>query len=162
MIMSKLLTLPLALFGLALVAGCDYGQASASSAASGENGPRANWQTDYEATLAAAAATGNKVLVQFTGSDWCPPCQALKRDVLDTEAFVSFANENLHLVELDFPRNIRQPASLVEQNRTLQEQYNIRGFPTLVLLDSEGNELDRKVGMMRGGVDAYLSWLRSS
>ena len=40
-----------------------------------------NWQTDYKSVLKQAKKDKKNVLVYFTGSDWCPPCKMLKRDL---------------------------------------------------------------------------------
>ena len=39
------------------------------------------WQTDYDKALATAKAESKRVLLDFTGSDWCGPCISLKKKV---------------------------------------------------------------------------------
>ena len=36
-------------------------------------GAAAEWQTDYDQALVAAKSARKCVLIDFTGSDWCPP-----------------------------------------------------------------------------------------
>jgi thioredoxin-related protein len=38
------------------------------------------------------------ILLKFSGSDWCIPCIKLQKEVLNTQEFKSFADENLVLI----------------------------------------------------------------
>jgi thioredoxin-related protein len=80
------------------------------------------------------------VLVEFTGSDWCPPCIAMRKNVFSKKEFVQAASKNFILVELDFPKADK---ALSEKNKPLAEKYKIEGFPTVILLNSEGKEFNR-------------------
>lgn len=136
------------------------GQASAGADIENSDEPvePVEWETDYERALAMAAEQDKRVLINFTGSDWCPPCIRLKDEVFEDQVFHRYAKENLILLELDFPRSVEQPAELKEQNQRLQQEYSIEGFPTLIVLDSEGEEQRRHVGYMPGGPRAFLGW----
>ena len=119
------------------------------------------WSTDYEASLKKAAAEKRMVLLEFTGSDWCPPCKMQAREVFDKPEFAKFAEENLVPVKLDFPRNAPQSDELKAANRALAEKFGVQGFPTVVLLDSTGAELAREVGYQGGGVDGFVAWVNA-
>jgi protein disulfide-isomerase len=119
------------------------------------------WTTDYQAAIARAAADKKPVLLEFTGSDWCSPCKMMAAQIFDTNEFTEFANTSIVPVKIDFPRSKPQSPELKAQNQALSEQYNIEGFPTVVLLSSEGKELGRNVGLMRGGPAAMISWIQS-
>jgi thiol:disulfide interchange protein len=98
------------------------------------------WSTDLDKALADAKAGKKSVLVEFTGSDWCPPCIAMRKNVFSTKEFVQAASKNFILVELDFPKADK---ALAEKNKPLAEKYKIEGFPTVILLNSEGKEFNR-------------------
>jgi len=98
------------------------------------------------------------MLLDFTGSDWCGWCIKLKKEVFTKAAFKKYADAELVLVELDFPRNKPQSQEIKEQNEALAKKYGIRGFPTIVLLSPEG-ELVGKTGYRRGGAEAYVKHL---
>jgi thioredoxin-related protein len=117
----------------------------------------AGWDDDYDKALAQAKADKKLVLLDFTGSDWCPPCKKLEKDVFSTSEFKDYAKENLVLVELDFPQGKKQAKKVVEQNAKLQTQYAINGYPTLVVLNPEGKELARWVGYQPGGPGALIA-----
>jgi thioredoxin-related protein len=117
------------------------------------------WQTNYKQALAQAAKENKQLLLDFTGSDWCPPCMMMEREVLSTSQFESFASNKLVLVRLDYPRRKKLPANELQQNDQLQQQYSIEGFPTYVLLDSRGKEVKRVVGYVDGGPSAFIKWI---
>lgn len=98
------------------------------------------WTTDLDKALADAKASKKSVLVEFTGSDWCPPCIAMRKNVFSKKEFVQAASKNFILVELDFPKADK---ALADKNQPLAEKYKIEGFPTVVLLNSEGKEFNR-------------------
>jgi len=98
------------------------------------------WSTDLDKALADAKAGKKSVLVEFTGSDWCPPCIAMRKNVFSKKEFVQAASKNFILVELDFPKADK---ALADKNQPLAEKYKIEGFPTVILLDPEGKEFDR-------------------
>ena len=130
--------------GLALNA-ADAAPAKEAKEASKE--AKAVWLTDLEAAKKPAAAENKPILMFFTGSDWCGWCIKLHEDVLDKKEFQDFAKENVILLELDFPNSIPQSDALKKQNKALGEKFKVSGYPTMVLVASDGEkELDRTVG----------------
>lgn len=117
------------------------------------------WATDYEASLAAAQASGRLVLLNFTGSDWCVWCQRLREQILSQKPFLDYARERLVLVEVDFPEAAGQPASLKAQNQALKERYAVTGYPTVIFADADGRELGR-TGYMQGGPKTFVRELK--
>lgn len=98
------------------------------------------WSTDLEKALATAKKEKKSVLVEFTGSDWCPPCIQMRKNVFSKKEFVDKASEKFILVELDFPRGDK---AIADKNQPLAKKYKIEGFPTVVLLNPEGKEFNR-------------------
>lgn len=120
------------------------------------------WTTDYKAALATAKMENRPVLLEFTGSDWCPPCKMLAANVFSKDSFKEFASANLVPVKLDFPRSKTQSNELREQNNTLQQEYRVRGYPTIVLLDSTGTEIARKVGLAWRDPASFIAWVEAA
>ncbi|GAB4179617.1 MAG: hypothetical protein Fur0032_20350 [Terrimicrobiaceae bacterium] len=120
------------------------------------------WLVDYKEALEQAADKNQPILMEFTGSSWCPPCKMMKSEVFAAQDFKNFAAENLVLLELDFlPDGEPAVKKVAKQNTELAEKFQIEGFPTLILLDSKGNELARHVGFLPGGPKALISWVQS-
>ena len=62
------------------------------------------WLTDYDQAVKTAKETKRPILMLFTGSDWCPYCVKLEKNVLSKTEFKKYAKDNLVLLYLDFPR----------------------------------------------------------
>ncbi len=116
------------------------------------------WQTNFKAAQAKAKGEQKYLLVDFTGSDWCGWCIKLHNEVFDKEPFKAEAPKQFVLVELDFPHQKEQPPELKKQNKELSEKYNIEGFPTVLMMDAEGQVIAR-TGYREGGVEEYLKYL---
>ena len=67
-------------------------------------------------------------------------------------------NKNLVLVKLDFPKNIKQSKETKLYNRNLANKYKIKGFPTILILDSKGKLLDT-TGYLPDGPVNYIKSL---
>ncbi len=99
------------------------------------------------------------VLLDFTGSDWCPWCIRFDHDVLETDQFATYAQSKLELVRVDFPRTKPQDDALKQANKALASQYHVTGYPTFVLVNYAGNEFGRQVGYLEGGPSAFITEL---
>ena len=91
----------------------------------------------------------------FTGSDWFGWCKKLMAEVFTQPEFKSYAAAHLVLLEIDFPRRKQQPGALKRQNEFLQAQHSITGYPTVVVLNSEGKSVGQ-LGYMEGGPPAFI------
>ena len=119
----------------------------------------AEWTEDYAAALAQAKREHKNLLLDFTGSDWCGWCIKFKKEVLDSAEFQDYAAKNVVLVELDYPHKKVQADDLKKANAALKKQYDVHGFPTLVVLDKDGKEIGRQVGYSEGGPKAFIAKL---
>jgi protein disulfide-isomerase len=115
----------------------------------------ASWQTDIRAAKAQAKREGKTVLVNFTGSDWCGWCIKLKQEVFSQPQFDAYANKHLVLVEIDFPRRTAQSPAVKKANSELAKIAKVSGFPTVLLMDSDGFEIGR-CGYVPGGPAAFI------
>jgi protein disulfide-isomerase len=121
------------------------------------NAAESIWLTDLPKAQAQAKAENKIVLLDFTGSDWCGWCIKFKKETLDTAEFQAYAATNVVLVELDYPHKKVQSDDLKKANAALQDQYKIEGFPTLIVLDKNGQEIGRQVGYAKGGPQAFIA-----
>lgn len=113
-----------------------------------------NWHTSYDAAVKESQKTNKPILMDFTGSDWCGWCIKLQKEVFSTPEFQAWAEDNVVLLELDFPRGKEQPAEIEAQNKELAAKYSIEGFPTVLFTDSEGEVLG-KYGYDKGGPEVW-------
>lgn len=117
-----------------------------------------SWLTDYSRAQQEAKTKQKLLLVDFTGSDWCGWCIRLDREVFSQPEFQQYAEKNLVLLEIDFPRRKEQTAEVKLQNEKLAQQYGIEGFPTIVVLNGEGKQVGQ-LGYMEGGPAAFIAQL---
>jgi thioredoxin-related protein len=117
-----------------------------------------NWLTDYKKAQQEAKTNNKLLLLDFTGSDWCGWCIKLDKEVFSKPEFKDYANKNLVLMEVDFPRGKSQGSDIKKQNEGLAQQYQIEGFPTIVVLDGDGKKVGL-LGYMPGGPTAFIAEL---
>ena len=119
----------------------------------------ASWQTDFKKAQEEAKASNKLLFIDFTGSDWCGYCIRLDRDILSKQQFKDYASKNLVLLEIDFPRRKQLAPELQMQNEKLATEYQIEGFPTLVVLNGKGEKVWRYDGYFPGGPEAFIAEL---
>ena len=117
------------------------------------------WLTDFEAAKQLAAEKGLPILADFSGSDWCGWCIKLDKEVFSQDEFKAYTEGNVVLFLADFPNSTPQSEKVKKQNQALAEKYGIRGFPTVLLLDAEGNVLER-TGYKSGGAETYVEHIK--
>src|SRR5690554_3777402 len=110
-----------------------------------------NWIEDYDLALQTANNEDKIVLINFTGSDWCGWCKRLVAEVFSKPEFATYAKKNLVLLMLDFPSNFKElPANVQKERQQLQEKYKVRGYPTILLTNAQG-EVIGQTGYQAGG-----------
>ena len=127
----------------------------------GASAAELEWLTDLAKAKSQAKAENKLVLMDFTGSDWCPPCKALKKNVFSSEEFATFAKANLVLVEVDFPHTKsvmeKQSAELKKANEALSTKFDIESFPTVVILSSNGKQLSKESGYAGASAKEFIA-----
>ena len=105
------------------------------------------WLVDFAKAKAQSAKEGKPILMEFTGSDWCPPCKALHKNVLTSAVFKKQMPEKFILLKLDNPRDkSKQTPAEIAQYKKLSSEYKVRGVPTVIIADAKGKEQHRQVG----------------
>jgi len=119
------------------------------------------WLVDFEKAKALAAKEGKSLLMEFTGSDWCPPCKSLAKNVLTQDVFKNEVPKDFVLLKLDNPRDkSKQTPEEIEQYKTLSKKYGIQGVPTIFLADSKGRPYWQTVGYSGDPADKYVANLK--
>jgi thiol:disulfide interchange protein len=118
--------------------------------------PLKGWGEDLAKAIEKAKAENKAVLVEFTGSDWCPPCKMMRSNVFSKTEFVDAASKKFILVEIDMPRGDKDVA---KKNQPLVEKYKIEGFPTVILLNSAGKEFGRFFASEHPKIEDFLKRL---
>ena len=102
----------------------------------------ATWNTDFCTAVAQATAENKPIVLNFTGSDWCGWCITMRREVLDTPAFLDYARDNFILMEVDIPRDLTKLSKQqIQQNNELKNRYNVSKFPSVLAISDQGELL---------------------
>jgi thioredoxin-related protein len=117
------------------------------------------WIEDFVQAKEHSKELNRPILMNFTGSDWCKWCFKLRDEVFTQDAFKDYAKDNLVLLTVDFPMKRQLPQEQQAANEALQQHYGIEGYPTILLVDSEGKEIGR-TGYQPGGPENYVKHLR--
>jgi thioredoxin-related protein len=100
------------------------------------------------------------IILTFSGSDWCVPCIRLHQKFFESEVFKKYADDNLVLVNADFPRLKKNQLSKdqIKQNEALADKYNSHGiFPLTLLLDANGKVLKQWEGLPVNSPDQFTN-----
>jgi len=118
------------------------------------------WQTNYNNALAQAKQKSLPVVLFFTGSDWCTWCNKIENEALDTPEFAQAADGKFIFVKLDYPMYKKLDGQTTQQNNSLKQKYDIKGYPTVIIIDSNERVLG-STGYVAGGGRNYANHLRS-
>ncbi|WP_298117167.1 thioredoxin family protein [Flavobacterium sp.] len=120
-----------------------------------------NWKTSFEEAKQEANKENKKILLVFSGSDWCAPCMKLEKNVWKSDAFKKVAEEKYVLIKADYPKKKANQlsAELTESNNKLAEKYNKEGnFPLVVMLDKNG-KVQGMTGFKNISAEEYIKLL---
>lgn len=95
------------------------------------------WLVKMDEAYELSKKTGKPIMANFTGSDWCGWCKRLTASVFSKPEFKKWAEKNVVLLELDFPRRKQLPDEIRQQNASLQRAFSVRGFPTVWVFNLE-------------------------
>ena len=71
---------------------------------------------------------------------WCGPCKRMARDVFTAEEVGDFFNANFVNLKMDME---------TEEGRLLNKTYQVAVYPTLFILDADGEIILREKGLSR-------------
>lgn len=124
-------------------------------------------------TVAIDSLAGKKVGLYFSAL-WCPPCRAFTPKLVETYNTWQEEGKAFELVFVSADRSADSMKKYMndyempwlafpfdaEQRETLPREHRVRGIPTLVILDEEGNVITRTGvnEIYAKGADAFDAW----
>ncbi|MBK8091171.1 MAG: thioredoxin family protein [Verrucomicrobiaceae bacterium] len=93
------------------------------------------FKSSATSAINAAKKEGKPVILVFSAA-WCPPCQAMKKDVYPSAAVKAY-HDKFVWAYLDVDDG---------SNRRAAEKAGVSGIPHIQFLDAQGNEIGKQVG----------------
>jgi thioredoxin-related protein len=108
-----------------------------------------NWVSTDTKAFIKCKKEKKPVLIYSTGSDCCGPCKIVVKYWFNTTRFKDLADKSLIILDVDIPRilDIIFPEKMFE-NISIQEKYNVKSFPTLMIVNHRGKKLAEKNGYL--------------
>ena len=101
----------------------------------GCNSQKLNW---YKGSLEDAfALSGDKIIMIDFYTDWCAPCKLLDSDTFTNEEVIQYVDNNFIPIKINAESEYGMP---------LYEKFKGTGYPMIIFLDKEKNEIDRFYG----------------
>lgn len=122
-----------------------------------------DWKINLNEAKKIAQDNNQKIVLVFSGSDWCAPCIKMEKEIWSTQVFKNYAKDNYVMLKADFPRRKKNALSETQQNHNnkLAELYNKNGFfPLVVVLDNQGKVLG-KTGYKKTTPESFIKGLNT-
>jgi thioredoxin-related protein len=116
-----------------------------------------SWITNFKEALAKSQSTGQPIVMLFTGTNWCPACMKLEKEVLTKPEFAQALGNQFVFFKAEFP-DYGEDAIMSSPYSTLLQQYDINAFPTLIVINASGKQL-YTVNYQAGGPAIYINEL---
>ncbi len=113
------------------------------------------WITSMEEAYQLSKKTNKPILANFTGSDWCGWCKRLTANVFTHKEFKDWAAQNVILLELDYPRAKQIPEEVRGQNASLQQAFQVTGFPTIWVFRLQKDDAKNQYSIIPLGKTGY-------
>lgn len=106
-----------------------------------------------------ALMTGrDKIVVLLTGTSWCPYCVDLEREVIRTPVWQKFAADDIIFQTYEYSAGGGRSGLKGD----LLKRFDVEGFPTMVVMDYDGNVLGERAGFSENqGATGYKKWVES-
>ena len=96
-------------------------------------GPGVSWKSYSQLNLKEVTTSKKPTIIDFY-ADWCTPCRNLERKTFH-DAKVVKESEKFLMIKVDLTKKgDTDPAQLLDK-------YHVKGVPTVIFLDSRGNEI---------------------
>jgi len=109
------------------------------------------FHTNYDDVILAAERNNKMIFIDFS-TVWCGGCQFFHKNIMTDSSFASYMNENFYTLQID---------AELETYKTIVENYKIDAYPTFIITDSEGKEIDRIVGLRENTPEKFIELLKN-
>lgn len=109
------------------------------------------WYINFDEVVDLAKTENKPILLFFHGSDWCPPCIKMQKEVFDSPEFIDFASDKILFLDVDFPYKNKLSDDQLKHNNKLKKRYGLpeeftQGFPQVVIINQNDKVLYQEKG----------------
>ncbi len=108
------------------------------------------FDSNYEKVMAAAKQQNKPVFIDFY-TQWCGPCKLFEKEMVNDSVFQYYITNNFISAKID---------AELKENIEIATQYGITGYPTFIITDSNGEEIDRIVGLQAENAQEFIATLK--
>ncbi|MCB0731694.1 MAG: protein-disulfide reductase DsbD [Ignavibacteriae bacterium] len=105
-----------------------------------------DWQYYTEDNYKSALDNNEKMIIDFY-ADWCIPCKELDALTFSNEKVIA-ASKSFTSMKVDMTK------TLSDETEIIRKKFDIKGMPTVLIIDSKGNEVERITGFVNA--DEFL------
>jgi len=115
------------------------------------------WLHSYSEAVSLSQSTSKPIVILFTGTSWCPACMKLEREVISNPEFSKSVGQKFIFLKAEFPE-YSESSVMASPYKPLLDRYNVNAFPTLVVVNANGQKL-YTVNYKSGGPNVYAQEL---
>ena len=108
------------------------------------------WQKFSIQAYESSLKNNEKMVIDFY-ADWCIPCKKLDALTFSNERVIK-EMERFAIYKVDMTK-------MTPENENLRKRFNVIGMPTVLIIDSQGKEVNRLTGFVNA--DEFLSYLKA-
>lgn len=104
------------------------------------------FSANYQSSVKLAAKNDKMIFIDFY-TVWCGACKFFDKNIKHDSIFKAYMQKNFITLQID---------AELEQNKEIVKKYNPNGYPTFIITDSKGEEIDRIGGLKENNPQKFL------
>ncbi len=109
-----------------------------------------DWQKFTTEAYQSSLANNDKMIIDFY-ADWCIPCKELDALTFSDDRIIAKSKEYT-MYKVDMTKTAS------EETERIRKQFEIKGMPTILIIDANGNEIKRLTGFVPA--DEFLEFMK--
>ncbi len=112
--------------------------------------PTSYFDNDYKSVFKNAKNENKMVFIDFY-TNWCGPCKLFEKEIVTDSIFIDYISGNFLSTKIN---------AEIEENKEIVKKYKITGYPTFIITDLNGDEIDRIVGLKANNSNEFIDAIK--